>query len=406
MFKSAFLVFMIRCVSSLLAFAAQLYISRKYGVSEYGDFSFIVSTLYIVSTVSVLGLDYHLLIRGARTSLVNMQSNFVLFSSFVILTSLVLSIVPMYITINRIDGTNIQFVLLVISSVVFSLNYLRSAYFRVLRREVTALLPDAIYKNLILISFVFFFSYIAGDKLDIVDLTTFSFILSLGLPVFSLLIKQKTSLLAIKLKKIRLATYFGFFYLSISLMQLLLAHTDIQMLGYLDDSKSVGLYSAASKISILINFSLMSMNFISVSRISKLMKDGNWRQVNKISNEIRLIGTLVALFFTIAMFFVGKYILNLFGKEYLAAYNCLIILSISQVFYSLVGPSSIIINAKNKQHITFIGYLCAAILNVIMNFALIPSFKIEGAAIASLTSMMFLTIYLFILCKKLMKIVE
>ena len=87
------------------------------------------------------------------------------------------------------------------------------------------------------------------------------------------------------------------------------------------------------------------------------------------------IGGLVLLF--------GKFLLSMFGPEFVAGYPYLFVLVAGVVFRAAVGPAESLLNMTGNQNV------CAAIfggvlaINVMLNMLLIPAYGLMGAAIAT-----------------------
>ncbi|OGW45677.1 MAG: hypothetical protein A2Y66_00840, partial [Nitrospirae bacterium RBG_13_41_22] len=90
--------------------------------------------------------------------------------------------------------------------------------------------------------------------------------------------------------------------------------------------------------------------------------------------------------FTLLLMFFSKSVLNiLFGAEYLPAGGALSILSLAFFIQSIFLTSNIMLSIEKTKYVMS-SVIVAAVLNLILNVALIPSFGILGAAIATSSS--------------------
>ena len=89
------------------------------------------------------------------------------------------------------------------------------------------------------------------------------------------------------------------------------------------------------------------------------------------------------------LFIFSHFVLGLFGENYVLAKEALLFLLAGQFFVSLCGPGAIYLNMTGKQKKLNIILILGLVLNVVLNLALIPTYGIEGAAVATLTSMIF-----------------
>ena len=86
-------------------------------------------------------------------------------------------------------------------------------------------------------------------------------------------------------------------------------------------------------------------------------------------------------------FLFPKLLLGIFGKEFVAGTLAFLILSVGRLISSLSGPAGNILQMTGNQNIYAIILMIGAILNVVLNLILIPLYGINGAAIASMSSL-------------------
>ena len=87
------------------------------------------------------------------------------------------------------------------------------------------------------------------------------------------------------------------------------------------------------------------------------------------------------------LFFFSEEILNLFGEGYVVAKNALIFLLAAQFFNSLSGPGAIYLNMTGRQKTLNKILITGLAINIALNFYLIPTHGINGAATATLISL-------------------
>lgn len=173
---------------------------------------------------------------------------------------------------------------------------------------------------------------------------------------------------------------------------------DQVMLGELADDKAVGLYSAVVKLSegwYFIPAVIASSVFPSILSVKKRGEDQYHLQLSKLFKLVVVISYLVSILTSLSS---GTLILLLLGGEYTNAEMVLSIHVWSLIFVSVGMIRDLWMTAENLIMILFQTKVLGAILNIVMNFFLIPIYGIEGAAIATLVSYMtanFLTCFLY-----------
>ncbi|MEL7500619.1 MAG: flippase [Planctomycetota bacterium] len=162
---------------------------------------------------------------------------------------------------------------------------------------------------------------------------------------------------------------------------------DRLMLGSMIDMKSVGIYSVAAQMSLVVNFTLLGINQ-SVGPLVAERNSGN--RVQELQKTI-LTSTLYASIGSILIVFglasFGQLLLKFFGEEFSASYVPMLILAAGQLLNVFSGPAGEILSMSRHERLVGVGIFAAAILNLVLNSLLIPRYGVVGAAIATSTSM-------------------
>jgi O-antigen/teichoic acid export membrane protein len=169
-----------------------------------------------------------------------------------------------------------------------------------------------------------------------------------------------------------------------SVMLFLLNNTAIFILGALSTASKVGVYNLASKLSSLAMLVIISMNIVLAPKISELFKSNKMVELHQTikSSTWLIIGFTIPI--VLVLIFFSEFILSIFGTNFISGKSTLIILAISVLLNVSTGNVDQILNMTNNQktlkNLTFFGF----VLNVLLNFFLIPKYGIDGAAIAGL----------------------
>lgn len=175
----------------------------------------------------------------------------------------------------------------------------------------------------------------------------------------------------------------------------LLAHTmllsiilwlDTLMLGALKTSSEVGLYNAAHPLANFVSIPMQAMLLIYVPVATHLYSRGEWGQMgHNYRIMTKWLFAAVLPFFMILLLVPGT-VLSMFGEGYDQASTALRILTAAFILNNFMGPNGATLIAMGKVEFMMWTSVATAALNVGLNFALIPRFGIEGAAIAFLAS--------------------
>ena len=181
---------------------------------------------------------------------------------------------------------------------------------------------------------------------------------------------------------------------------ILLNWTDILMLGRIEDEHQVGIYNTAFKIGYLTLFFVVSMNVVIMPKVSELYFQKNLQEMKKIINRATQLVIILTIPLAAGLIFFSEPILNLFGPNFIGGKNTLILITIGALFNAMTGNVDQILNMTNYQKIVKNIFFAGFLVNVILNFFLIPTYGIEGAAIASLITNIVVNLVFVIIIKK------
>ena len=173
--------------------------------------------------------------------------------------------------------------------------------------------------------------------------------------------------------------------------------TDILMLGYLATPEDVGIYRIAVQLALLISFTLSAMNVVLSKRVVQLYEAGSLVKLQNLLTQSSRAVLLSALPTALVFIFFGREIIGLvFGEAFSHGADALIILTVGQLVNATLGAVSMVLNMIGLERETVRVTVISAILNVVLNAALIPIWGIYGAAIGTAASLAFWNIYLVV----------
>jgi len=164
---------------------------------------------------------------------------------------------------------------------------------------------------------------------------------------------------------------------------------DIIILTAYEGFESIAYYSVAVKLATVTALALMSVNIVVAPKIAEIYSTNNFEKLNKLINDSARIIFIISIPVLILLFVFSDFMLGLFGANYVLAKEALLLLLCGQFFSSLCGPGAIYLNMTGKQKKLNTILILGLGINVVLNLMLIPIYGIEGAAAATLISMIF-----------------
>ena len=161
---------------------------------------------------------------------------------------------------------------------------------------------------------------------------------------------------------------------------------DLFAIGYfIEDVSAVGIYSAAVPLAALMAIAPGLFVQLFFPLITKEFAKKDKKVINEMSKQIGKWILILNLPFLILIILFPGAIINLFFKpEYLAAAQSLIFLSIGMFFYSIFIVSENLLSMAGKTKIVLLNIIIASIINLILNFLLVPKYGINGASFATM----------------------
>ena len=185
-------------------------------------------------------------------------------------------------------------------------------------------------------------------------------------------------------------------FMLVACLHYLLLWTDTLMLGYFRDAGEVGIYNAALKTALLTNMILFSFNSIFGPVISELHTTGQMEKLSQIFKIVTKWILVLSLPVVCIMILLARDIMLLFGPEFLPGWLALSILAFSQLVNAGVGSVGFLLMMTGKQKIMMFNSLVTFILNIVLNYFLIPVYGLYGAAFASALSLVFINIIMVV----------
>jgi O-antigen/teichoic acid export membrane protein len=175
--------------------------------------------------------------------------------------------------------------------------------------------------------------------------------------------------------------------LFLGVLNYFLSWTDILMLGFLGSTKDVGIYRAASQAPFIMILFLSAVTSIYAPVAADLYKKGEIQKLSLLYRATTRWVSYAAFPIFVFLVFSAKEVMLLFGKEYVEiGYLVLIIVSIGQLINCITGGAGFTLIMAERQNIPLFISMASVVLNVILNFLLIPKYGSVGAALATSTA--------------------
>jgi O-antigen/teichoic acid export membrane protein len=173
---------------------------------------------------------------------------------------------------------------------------------------------------------------------------------------------------------------------------LLMNELDKVMLAIFWPETEVGLYNAGFRLSRQAILLLPVVNAAISPWVGPLLAEGRQDDLHRLYRDTTrwslAAGWSAALLFTV---FAGDFV-GLFGTAYADATSVLVLLSLGQLVNASVGNAGVILQFSGHERMELSNGLLVTGANFVLNLALIPHHGAEGAAIATLLSLVLVAV--------------
>jgi O-antigen/teichoic acid export membrane protein len=391
--------FGLRVVNACLVYFNSFLLARLLGAEGFGLYSYAGAWTYLLLIPSALGIEGLILREVAiyqTRSQWNLTKGLLQWSDkIVFLNSIAIAIITAlgFWLFLPPENTEMLWVMTIalIAVPADALSRLRQPAMRAIGSIVTGQLPETIISpslfSLLLLLLVFW----QGNNLNASEAVSIKAVVAIISCIVGAILLQVR--LSPEVKKAR-PNYQPKLWLKSSLPMLLIgsmyvvnSQTDTIMLGTLSTTDAVGIYTVANRGAGLIIFVLMAFDTSIAPTFASLYNQGKLKQLQKIVTQSCQIVFAIALLITVILIIFGKWLLLIFGSEFVSGYLVLIILSCGQLVNAFTGSIAMLLIMTGFDKYTVIGVSTSAVLNIILNAIFIPYWNAEGAALATAISM-------------------
>jgi O-antigen/teichoic acid export membrane protein len=172
-----------------------------------------------------------------------------------------------------------------------------------------------------------------------------------------------------------------------STIMIFLGWMDTFILGIYETDESIGIYNVALKLALATSFSIEAINSSLAPKIANLYLNNLKEKFLKLIKFSTRLNFVLTLFIVSGLVIFNQWFLGIFGEEFKAGSIALIILCSIHLINSAVGSVGIIMQMTGKQKQYQYIAVVSLLVNLFLNFILIPRYGINGAAIATAVSL-------------------
>ena len=413
--KGGVIIFAAIILSSLAFLFYRIIAARYLGPSDYGMLTLGIVILKITTIFGLLGIHMsigkfinHYLAKkqyGRAKGLLISSFSVTISFSFLLLLLLYTFSGFMEQNVFRIEG--ISAVIKIFSfAIPFSvLTQLFYYYFFAFKKPGYVIISESIFEKLANLLFLLLVIFISAS----VYFLSLGYIISLVISSIAGIILFKSNILAIFKKgikplfELKQLISFSFPLMIAGVLGAALAWTDTIFIGIYGSSSDVGIYNAAYLIASSLMIIWLSFGEVFYPIISELYAKRAKTSISRIFEvSSRWIFILVLPIFVFILVFPTRAISLVFGNGFLEANLPLLILIVGYFFITISGLTDQGLRTFKKTRFIGVSTFISFLMNILLNFLLVPPYGMVGAAIATSITIITFSIIRIVVFKKIL----
>lgn len=401
--RNAVIAFAVRCLSAALLYLSQIVLARWMGGTQYGIYVFVWTWVLILGGISHLGLNVAVirltptyketgefdklrgLIRGSRLTALGAGTAIML-----------AGMAGLHVFGTYLDSTYVLPMYLALVCVpLFALTDVQDGIGRGNAWMGLALAPPYVLRPLLILA-AMCAAYALGLPMQATTAAGAAIVATWGAGIIQTLIINRRLRESVPTGP-RTYEWKGWLASSLPLLiilasELMLQNTDLLVISRFMTPADVGIYFAAGKTMALIMFVHYAVGSAVANRFAALHARGDRESLRAFVKDAVNWTFWPSLAGAVIILALGKPLLWLFGPQFEQGYPVMAILVFGFLFRSSMGPAEFLLNMLGEQALCATVLFASAVLNIALNFALVPHWGLVGAATATSLSLVMVAI--------------
>lgn len=397
--RQALMAFAIRIASAAIAFISQIILARLMGEFEYGIYAFVWVIVILTGNLSCLGFHtsiirfYHQHVAAGETALMrglNVASCLIACLTATLVAALGFAFLFLFgDSIASYYLVPVGIALFIIPMI--ALGDILDGMARARGWTVSALAPTFILRPILILVFM------AGTELTDAphDATTAmaaalaaTYVTTLAhLAQLTALIRREAGASGARYQLGGWMRYSLPLFL-VDGISFLLTNADVVVVGLFLPPDQVGIYFAAAKTIVLVQFVYFSVKAAAAPRFSAVIATNDHDALAIFASQATRWTFWPSLVIGLCALAAGELLLSLFGPNFTDGYPLMAILFAGILTKASVGPAEILLSMAGHQKLCVGVYAVTLIAAVMLYSVMIPLFGLTGAAVAAATAIM------------------
>ena len=371
------------------------YAARVLQVENMGKVDFSNSVVSYFVLIAGLGIATYAIREGARVR--DSKENLEVFSSEMFsinVISVVISIIALVIVVVAVPKFHSYIPLIAVQSLAIFGNLIGVTWLYSIVEDYAYITVRSLVVHIIALVLLFLFVH---DESDYVLYAATTVIANAGANIFNFLHAKKYVKIRLtrnlNLKK-HLKPIMIIFASTVTTT--IYVNSDKTILGFLSDEFHVGLYSTSVNVYTVLKSCIAAVILVALPRLSNYLATNQKKEYEKTAIDIFKMFMMILLPVMVGIFVISDAVIEIIaGASYAEAATSLRILSVSLAFSMIATYYTNAVLLPMKQE---------TVVLIVLNFALIGTFKQNGAAFTTLLAEVLMCVYQYFYVRKVLRI--
>ena len=169
----------------------------------------------------------------------------------------------------------------------------------------------------------------------------------------------------------------------VSIISVLMSFTETFVLGFFHDDADVGVYAAALRIALIINFITIAFNSILAPSFASLHRQHKLMEIQSLARHAVVVMIAFALPPIALCWLLPDLVLSMFGGEFTQGASALILLTFGQLIIITCGPVAILLQMTGQERAFRNNVIVSALTTLGTSVLLVPPYDVIGAALSA-----------------------
>lgn len=391
-------VFLCRISGAALTFLSQILLARWMGAAELGIYVLAFSWCILLSSVATVGFPAAA-IRFVGSGLANNDPGYI--RGFVQRGAQIVTLAGAFIgaagmtvlwsgwfTGNVIDKYALTLALLIVP--LFAANTFFSGVANGLSKFALSFLPVNVARPLLFLTLLTSL-WLATDMLDAKRAMTMQAVAILIVSSVTIWLAKRSINNSIdaatKKYETKMWARTSLPLLALTLFTGYFPEINIILSGIYLPAEQVASFHVSFRLAMLVTFALFAVDAVTGPAAARLFASGDKRSLQSVVNRATRLRFGVAVTAVAIFAVLGKFLLGIFGPEFVKGYPLLLILAMGQLVQASVGPVARLIGVSGHQDHCVTVFVVVLFTLALLTAILVPVFGATGAALAAAAGM-------------------